>query len=261
MVLLKLRNATWQLSALFAFILIFLASPLFRGNPLREPYERKDLRVLFIGNSLTYSNDLPAVIEALAKAFGQKKFVYKTIAFPDFSLEDHWNKKEALRAIVKGKWDFVVLQQGPSASKEGRAVLREYGRRFAEEIRRHGAKPAFYSVWPSSGRLQDFKAVGESYKQASEDVDGLVLPVGEAWLSAWSVNPRIALYSADGFHPSTAGTYLAALVIYQRLYNQSPVGLPSKLQLGSGAQIDIQADQAVLLQHAAEKANEAAGRP
>jgi hypothetical protein len=214
------------------------------------------LRVLFIGNSLTYSNDLPSVVEALAKVGRQRRFVYKTIAFPDYSLEDHWNKNDARRAILKGNWDFVVLQQGPSASEEGRAILREYGRRFGKEIRRAGARPAFYSVWPSSSRPQDFKGVGESYKQAAEDVDGLVLPVGQAWLSAWGIDPGIALYSADGFHPTPAGTYLAGLVIYQRLYKQSPVGLPSELQLGSGARIRIQAGQALLLQQAAEKANE-----
>lgn len=149
----------------------------------------------------------------------------------------------------------MVLQQGPSASKEGRALLLEYTRRFAEDIRRIGARPALYSVWASIIRRQDFKGVSESYRQAAEEVDGLLFPVGEAWLSAWKVDPSITLYSEDGFHPSGVGTYLAALVMYEQLYNRSPVGLPSKLQLGSGAKIEIPADQALLLQRAAEEAN------
>jgi hypothetical protein len=250
-----LLKITWQLAALFVFIILFLAVPLYRGSALKEPDAAKALRVLFIGNSLTYSSDPPSVVEAFAKATSQRVFAYKTIAFPDFSLEDHWNKKDARKAIMKGEWDFVVLQQGPSASKEGRALLLEYGRRFAEEIRRIGARPALYSVWPSASRMQDFKGVSESYRQAAEDVDGLVFPVGEAWLSAWRVDPTIGLYSADGFHPSTAGSYLAGLVIYGQLYNRSPVGLPSKLRLSSGAGIEIPADQALVLQHAAEEAN------
>jgi len=91
-------------------------------------------------------------------------------------------------------------------------------------------------------------------------VDGLVFPVGEAWLNAWRVNPSIGLYSSDGFHPSAFGTYLAGLVIYEQLYNRSPVGLPSKLRLSSGARIEVTADLAVMLQRAAQAANRSFGR-
>ena len=251
--MLEMRNSIWKAAALSAFIIIFLAVPLYWGSALKEADAPKALRVLFIGNSLTYSNDLPAVVEAFTKSTDQRPFRYKTIAFPDFSLEDHWNKKDARKAIARGEWDFVVMQQGPSASKEGRALLLEYARRFAEDIRKTGARPALYSVWPSASRMQDFNGVGESYRQAAADVDGLVFPVGEAWLTAWRANPSLGLYSADGFHPSSAGTYLAGLVIYGQLYNRSPVGLPFKLVLGSGARIEIPADQAMVLQHAAEE--------
>jgi hypothetical protein len=149
-----------------------------------------------------------------------------------------------------------VLQQGPSASKEGRALLLDYSRRFADEIRLKGGKPALYSVWPSATRRQDFKGVSDSYRQAAEAVDGIMLPVGDAWLNAWTVNPSLGLYSSDGFHPSAAGSYLAGLVIYERLYNRSPIGLPARLLLNSGGKIEISADQALLLQNAAQQANQ-----
>jgi hypothetical protein len=148
-----------------------------------------------------------------------------------------------------------VLQQGPSASREGRALLLDYSRRFAEEIRKSGGKPALYSVWPSANRLQDFKGVSDSYRQAAEAVDGIIFPAGDAWLNAWTVSPTLELYSSDGFHPSTAGSYLAGLVIYEQLYNRSPIGLPTRLLLSSGGKIEIPADQALLLQDAAQKAN------
>ena len=255
-----MKKPSWRFTALSVFIVLFLAAPPNCGSAHKEPNAANPMRVLFIGNSLTYFNDLPAIVEALARATDQRVFAYKTIAFPDYSLEDHWNKRDARKAIVKGGWDFVVLQQGPSASREGRALLLEYSGRFAGEIRKAGGRPAFYSVWPSASRRQDFKGVGESYRQAAEDVDGVVFPVGEAWLNAWRINPSIALYSADGFHPSAAGSYLAGLVIYEQLYNRSPVGLPPKLRLSSGARIEIPADHAALLQQAAEEASKVLGR-
>jgi len=254
---LQSRNPTRLLAALSVLILL-LTAPLICTGISIEPQVAKPLRVLFIGNSLTYSNDLPAIIEAFAKNTGQR-FSSRTIAFPDFSLEDHWNKGDARKAILKGGWDFVVMQQGPSASEDGRRSLLEYSRRFADEIRKSGGKPVLYSVWPSRSRIQDFKGVSESHRLAAEAVGGIVFPVGDAWLNAWRVSPSIGLYSADGFHPSATGSYLAGLVIYEKLYNRSPVGLPSELKLSSGARIKIPADHALLLQHAAAEANKLHG--
>ena len=68
-------------------------------------------RVLFIGNSLTTVNDVPAIVGRLASASNQR-FSYRTVAFDGYSLEDHWNRGDARRAIADGGWSIVVLQQG-----------------------------------------------------------------------------------------------------------------------------------------------------
>jgi hypothetical protein len=214
-----------------------------------------ELRVLFIGNSLTYSNDLPALVEALAKVSGQKPLAYREVAVANYSLEDHWNQGEARRAIANGGWDVVILQQGPSASAEGRRSLLEYSRRFAQEIRSAGASPALYMVWPASHRQSDFDGVIESYTQAARGVEALLLPAGEAWLAAWKRDPGLALYSPDGLHPTVAGSYLAALIIYERLYGRSPIGLPAELRLRSGARVVLPTGQARLMQEAAKEVN------
>ncbi len=213
--------------------------------------------MLFIGNSLTYSNDLPAIVAALAEA-RQQKLIHKTIAFPNFSLEDHWQQGDAVKAIAKDKWDVVVLQQGPSGLPESRAMLLEYTRRFAEKIRAAGAKPALYQVWPSAARFSDFPRVMESYQLAAKEVNGLLLPVGAAWRAAWNQNASLALYDEDQFHPSVLGSYLAALVMYEKLLGQSPLGLPAQLTLRSKLlpKITLSAEHARFLQLAAREANQ-----
>ena len=226
------------------------------GNPkAREP--KGELRVLFIGNSLTYANDLPAIVEALAEASGRERFIHKSVVFPDFSLEDQWNRGDARRAIAGEKWDVVVLQQGPSALEESRKLLLEYTRLFAKEIRSSGARPALYMVWPSQARFKDFDRVVESYKLAADAVRGILIPVGQAWREAWKRDPNIALYSEDKFHPSVAGSYLAGLVVYEKLFAESAVGLPAHLKLRSKTlgEIDLEKEQARLLQDAATDAN------
>ena len=225
------------------------------GNPNARG-KQSELRVLFIGNSLTYANDLPAIVAALAEASG-KRFIFKSVAFPDFSLEDQWNRGDAQRAIAGEKWDVVVLQQGPSALEESRTLLLEYTRLFAKEIRASGAKPALYMVWPSQARFKDLDRVVESYKLAADEVKAIIFPVGQAWLEAWKRDAGIPLYSEDKFHPSVAGSYLAALVIFEKLFAESPVGLPAQLKLRSKTlgEIDLGKEQARLLQVAATEAN------
>jgi hypothetical protein len=239
--------------AITATLILFVSNGQHSGQtPERRP---DDLRVLFIGNSLTYSNELPSMIEALAKASGQREFVHETIAFPNFSLEDHWNDGRALKAIRNGKWDFVVMQQGPSAGREGREVLLKYAKLLSDDIKKAGGTPAMYMVWPASNRAFDFEGVRETYKLGADASNGLFLPVGQAWLSALGKKRELTLYSSDGFHPSVVGTYLAALIIYEQLYDRTPIGLPAKFTLRSGTKIDISSHDAVILQKTASEVN------
>ncbi len=213
------------------------------------------VRVLFVGNSLTYSNNLPEIINHFAKSAKQKKFSYKMIAYPNFSLEDHWDKGEVQKVLAKEKWDFVVMQQGPSASIEGRKLLAEYAKKFAEKIILAGAKPALFMVWSSAYRLSDFAEVGVSYKLAAEETKGLFFPVGFAWLEAWKRVPNLQLYSVDKFHPSQMGSYLAALIIYQQIYQQNPIGLPYKFRIDFENQISLTKEEAKILQETAAETN------
>ena len=234
-----------------AFAVLLMLVLLCSGRSLKMPNQTHEFRVLFIGNSLTYFNDLPSFVQAFAQSRARKPLAFKAVTFPDFSLEDHWNQGDARKAIAQGGWNFIVLQQGPSASNEGRAVLLEYSRRFAQEIRQIGGRPALYMVWPSASRMQDFNGVIESYKRAAEEIGGLLFPVGEAWLKALKRDPKLELYSSDGLHPTMAGTYLAASVIYEYLYDESAIGLPSKFKLRSGVSIEIPKGQARIMQDAA----------
>ena len=183
-------------------------------------------RVLFIGNSLTLANDLPGMVTALAKA-GGRDVRCETVALPNFGLEEHWQQGEARKRIAQGGWTFVVLQQGPSALSESQVILRDYTKRFDAEIKRVGARTALYMVWPAKARFGDFDGVSRSYTNAAADVGGVLLPAGDAWRAAWKRDPALALYGPDEFHPSAAGSYLAALVMVNRLFNIAPVGLPA----------------------------------
>jgi hypothetical protein len=179
------------------------------------------LHLLFIGNSLTAANDLPALLETMARASGME-IRCTVIARPNFSLEDHWTDGEARKAIARGGWSHVILQQGPSALPESRVLLNEYAARFDREIHRVNARTAFFMVWPSAARSGDFDGVSASYAGAASLTGGLLFPAGDAWRAAWRRDPGLALYGPDRFHPSRLGSYLAALTIFHTLTGQFP---------------------------------------
>ena len=194
--------------------------------PPASSQQAGETRLLFIGNSLTQANNLPELVVSLAKAAG-KRAIAEMVAFGGFSLEDHWNQGDARKAIARGGWSLVVLQQGPSSLPESEVLLREYVQRFDTEIRKGGARTAMYMVWPSLTRKQDFDGVSRSDTRAAKDVDGLLFAAGDAWRAAWARDATLPLYGPDNFHPSPMGTYLAALVIVQNAFKVSPIGLPS----------------------------------
>jgi hypothetical protein len=211
--------------------LSLLLALLLSGDPASgKAGSTDDVRVLFIGNSLTYSNNLPSIIQAMAEANG-KKFIHKSVAYGGFSLEDHWQQGEARSEIHAGQWQMVVLQQGPSARPESRALLIKYASLFAKEINRAGAIPVLYMVWPSVMRSVDFGSVSESYSLTAKEVKGLLVPVGEAWRRAMNQDSGLSLYATDGLHPTDQGSYLAALVFYGKLFNGPPAQLPTCLEL------------------------------
>lgn len=202
------------------------------GCSSQSPADPNALHVLFIGNSLTYTNDLPAMVAAFAES-ENRPFVYETIAYPDFTLQGLWNLGDARRALATGQWDFMVMQQGPSSFADHREILLEWSARFAVEARRNGTEPALFMVWPASFS-NAFAAVIQVYTEAAEANNALLLPAGAAWLAAWEENPNVPLYGPDDFHPSENGTYLAALVIYAGLFDTTPIGLPFTLDLPDG---------------------------
>ncbi len=237
-------------------LLIFALALTGCGAPSTGPSPDPDatFRVLFVGNSLTYVNDLPGMVKALADSAGVERTYIETVAFPDFALEDHWSQGDARKAISRGGWRYVIMQQGPSALAESRVNLLEWVGRFAPEIRQAGGTPAMYTVWPASSRSFDFDRVVESYRLAAEAIGGLELPAGGAWLAAWRRDPTLPLYGPDGFHPSVAGSYLAAITIFGRLYDRSAIGLPRGLTVGGGS-FQLSVEAAATLQAAADEVN------
>jgi hypothetical protein len=205
--------------------------------------------VLFIGNSHTFTNDVPGILQALADSGGESIAVL-VVAGASLALIDHWNLGTASDVIRSRSWDYVVMQQGWTPAGVCQDTLRLAARNFETPIRAAGATPVLFQTWPSANLPAQYQGTIESYRLAARDVNGMLFPVAEAWRELSTRDPSVNLY-LDGLHANEAGAYLSALVMYARLFNRTPVGLPATVRTASGHTVVIPAPLAALLQDVA----------
>ena len=218
------------------FTLLVLATGLFCEAIPSKP---RQIRVLFVGNSYTYFNNLPEIFTKLAEAGHQAAVVASMEAPGGWRLKDHWEKGAALKALHEDKWNFVVLQEqstlGVNYFLQGRPriagdeLFRPYARRWAAEARKTGAVPVFYLTWARKATPEDQAALNYFYTRAARENGAAVAPVGIAWTQVRKEQPELELYYQDGSHPSPAGSYLAACTLYAAIFHQTPAGLPGKI--------------------------------
>ncbi|MDQ3010457.1 MAG: SGNH/GDSL hydrolase family protein [Acidobacteriota bacterium] len=204
------------------------------------------LRVLFIGNSYIYFNNLPQMLAELSKSARQSKLIEpEMFTVGGATLKSLWENGKALETLKSGKWDYVVLQEqstlGLAPMVDGVAQIsdpktfHEYARRFNTEIKKAGAKTVFYLTWAKQNAPQTQAALTNAYLSIAKELKAIVAPAGIAWENALKSDPQLALHVADKSHPTPMGSYLAACVLYATIYGKSPEGLPGQL---TGIQID-----------------------
>ena len=182
-----------------------------------EELFNSDFNILFIGNSLTYTNDLPKLVKEKAQLKGIT-IGTKMIALPNFAIVDHWAVGEVQQYIESKTFDFVIIQQGPSSQQEGRDILIEYGKRYSDLCNSNNAKLCYFMVWPSLTYYHTFAGVIQNHQDAASINEAILCPVGEVWKAHFDTTNTFDYYGPDGFHPSIIGSQVAADVIVDTLF-------------------------------------------
>jgi len=222
--------------------------------PSLSPTSRKPLRVLFIGNSYTFFNGgLGTLVQSLAAAAkGGRPLEFVEVTKGGQTLEGHWNEGKALAQIRKGGWDYVVLQEHSLRPLLDRDKMYTYAKKFDAEIRKVGAKTVFFETWARKNRPEMQSGLDLAYSGIAKEVTATLAPAGLAWQAALKDRPGFALHIGDLSHPTPAGSYLNACVIYETLFGRSPEGLPRTIRNAAGkVLVDLTDGDAKLLQHAA----------
>ena len=176
---------------------------------------QKKLRILFIGNSHTYFNDMP---EMVAERFRKTKYDCEVtmIAHGGWFLEQHVNEPDVRFNILYGHYDYVVLQEhahpfGPE-EKFFRAV-----RQLNEWILEAGSKAVIYMTWAKKDEEFNQERMTLAHEQIAEEIEALLAPVGKYWWEYMRSYPDIEMYYKDGQHASPDGSRFAAKYIWNAI--------------------------------------------
>ena len=217
-------------------VALLLGVLLIAGACSPSPTEEPPISLLMIGNSYTSANDLPGMVTELAATEG-KTMSIELIAEGGWSLGDHANSTETMSLIESGSWDYVVLQEQsviPSLPDYREDYMFPAARVLAEATSSAGAEPLLFMTWGRENGMADvgfstYAAMQDqltiAYRTLAEELGAQVLPAGVAWQRAVGRDPSLDLWQSDGSHPTMAGTYLVACVMYAAIYEETPVGV------------------------------------
>lgn len=226
---------------LLSTILIFSTHPL-----NAETKSNKPLKVLFIGNSLTFFHNINDLVGQIAYHKNRKVRIDEYL--PGSTVfSDHYGSKECLGMIRNNKYDVVVLQSSSFEPVSNPEELIEYGKKLYEEINKSGARTVFFMTWEYKGmpdwikksknkknkKLAEkeipnmYSHIKKAYLRLAEDTGAELSPVGTAWNMMRKEVPDIILHDKDNSHPSEYGSVLSAIVLYSSIFQDEPKGMPT----------------------------------
>jgi hypothetical protein len=206
------------------------------GDLAQARGDRAGLRVLFIGNSLTYENDMPGLLEQLVASDPANRPLFAVRYTPSGQmLSQDTNNPTVSNLLQEVHWDYVVLQETTEVTaldSYARSLYMDWpAQELVSRIRAIGAKPLFFVTWGNSSDsplnpLGSYsvmqKLVTSNYLEVATRLHVPAVPAGQAWSDALKRRPSESLWESDGHHPSRRGAYLNASVFYAFLYHRDP---------------------------------------
>jgi hypothetical protein len=217
----------------------------------RETNRKKALRVLLVGNSYTKFNLLHMLLAKVADGASGPRLHVDVEARGGYSLRMHLKSRTALIKIKNGHYSHVVLQGHSLSAVDHPDELAEDAERFNAAIAASGSRTVLYETWarkPNTSlyRKHSFvrtfddmvRRIDTTYLGIARRLHVELAPVGGAFVRAFRSEPGVQLWGSDGSHPTLAGSYLAACVLYGAITGRDPrestyVPFPLDARLGA----------------------------
>lgn len=199
-------------------------------------------RVFFVGNSYTYTNNMPELVKLIAASAGDQ-LAYESYTPGGSRLKQHAENPAVTSVISQGNWDYVVLQEQSQIPSFPDSFIQNemfpYAKQLADLTKNTNpcGNPIFFMTWGYKNGDATNCANGNTAVCAYEGMDdlisarytemaghneSLVSPVGKVWRAIRQLHPQMELYSSDGSHPSYLGSMAAAYTFYTLIFKKDP---------------------------------------
>lgn len=202
------------------------------------------MKILFIGNSYTFFNDMPAMLEALALENGNEIIQHSVTKggrhlYENLQDGDAYGEK-IKELITQNDYDVLILQeQSFFAIVDFDKFV--YGVKALKELVK-AKRTILYSTWgrkTGSPKLEELGLTSEemtekltkAYISASSITNSEISPVGTAFLKIARAMPETDLYKPDLSHPSYIGSAVGAICHYRAIFGKMPT-VTDSLDLG-----------------------------
>ena len=229
-----------------------------------EQIGSKRLNVLFIGNSLTYFNNMPQMLQAMLDETHPGIRVYQS-TFAGKQLSDHVSKAndsekenstETERLLTENHWDIIILQTGTISVLIPENVAYKINPAITtikNMVQNQQCRYLLFDTWPSksaypkhycysSGRIDnsirkdsccsnvmtnfddEYNQISASYAMVAAENDLLIASITSKYYNVRKLNPDIELIE-DDIHPSNNGAFLNACVFYKLITQSNPLNV------------------------------------
>ena len=209
----------------------------------------KTYKILFVGNSYTYCNNMPTrYFGEIMEAAGYSVKIL-SLTKGGWTLSGSANSQDELgkqvdMALTHQKFDFVILQEQSMTPAVNAGSFYGGVRRLNKKIRESGGIPVLYATWGRKQGSGDLTATGltaetmtwklaAAYEHMGQTHD---IPVAHVGLAFWDIvrnHRNITLHDPDMSHPSAEGSYLAALTLFARITGIDPTTVDYEGGVGS----------------------------
>ncbi len=204
-----------------------LAAPL--TSYAQAATEKREYRVLMAGNSLTYTNNLPALLRAVGASQGTA-ITTETYAAPGGTLTERLRDGRVTHALRGSTFDIVVLQEMggqlgclASASQQRKAPCAaslHAQREFAKLATANGAKLILFGTWANDPRAQG--RIDRGMRMVADETKATFFNAAGAIGALQKAQPGTRAFP-DGVHPSTQASLMLALALYRDITGITPV--------------------------------------
>lgn len=211
------------------FILLFLSHTTASAQISRK--------VLFLGNSYTYVNNLPQIIADAALSVSDT-LIFDSHTPGGYQMLQHSADATSQAKIAAGGWDYVVLQGQSQEPVTDESDFYTGVGNLNTLIKQYNpcAVPLLYMTWgrkngdalncPIIPIMCTYEGMDTTIKRdymiLADYHRNEISPVSVVWKYLRYNHPTINLYQADESHPSAEGSYAAACCFYAAIFKKNP---------------------------------------